>query len=252
MLPYERQALLLERFQSGHVMSAEDIMNHFGVSIATARRDLKRLEDQHHVKKVYGGAVLIDQNEDAPLRDRMILHSEQKAAIGRAAADLVNDGDFILLDSGTTNRQVAIALKKKRGLTVVTNSLLAADELINSDVSLIVLGGQLRKEELSLVGPSVVDMLDNYQASKCFISVSGLSLSYGMSDFLADEVAVKKKFLQRSCQIYLTADSSKFDYVAPRHVCGLTDADAIITDGDLPQETADKYRAAGCRLILAE
>ena len=157
MLPYERQARLLELFQSGRVVSPEDIMQEFGVSIATARRDLKRLETQKQIKKVYGGAILLHQTEDAPLRERMILHQKQKAAIGRAAANLVNDGEFVILDSGTTNRHVAAALKSKHDLTVVTNSFLVSDELVNSDVSLIVLGGQLRKDELSLVGTSTVE-----------------------------------------------------------------------------------------------
>lgn len=252
MLPYERQARLLELFQIGRVVSPEDIMQEFGVSIATARRDLKRLETQKQIKKVYGGAILLHQTEDAPLRERMILHQKQKAAIGRAAANLVNDGEFVILDSGTTNRHVAAALKSKHDLTVVTNSFLVSDELVNSDVSLIVLGGQLRKDELSLVGTSTVDMLDNYQAAKCFISVGGLSLSYGVSDFLADEIAVKKKCIQRSCKVYLIADSSKFDYVAPCHLCELTAPDAIITDADLPAEKVKAFQSAGCRLIIAE
>lgn len=252
MLPYERQARLLELFRSGQVISPEDIMQKFGVSIATARRDLKRLEEQDFVKKVYGGAVLNNQVEDAPLKERITLHQTQKEAIGRAAAELVSDGDFIILDCGTTNRCVAAALKCKRNLTVITNSLLAVNELLNSDVSLIILGGQLRKEEQSLVGPSVLNMLENYQAAKCFISASGLSLSYGASDFLSDEIEVKKKSIQRSCQVFLTADSSKFNYNAPRHLCALDDVDTIITDADLPVEVAQEFRQAGCDLILAK
>lgn len=252
MLPYDRQSQLLKLFQSGKVVSPEDVMRHFGVSIATARRDLNRLEEQHYVRKVYGGAVLIDRSEDAPLKERMTLHQERKASIGRTCADMVSDGDFIILDCGTTPRYIAMYLKEKRDLTVLTNSILVVNELINTDASLIVLGGQLRKGELSLVGPSVLSTLEGYQAAKCFISASGLSTAYGVSDFLQDEIEVKKASIKRSRQVIIVADSSKFNSTSPRHLCALEDADMIVTDSLLPPDTAAEFRAAGCNLILAK
>lgn len=252
MLPYERQSKLLELFQSGGVVSPEDIMQRFGVSIATARRDLKCLEDQHYIKKVYGGAVLVDPSEDAPLKERMTLHQEQKDAIGRACAEMVSNGDFIILDCGTTPPYIAKHLKEKRNLTVLTNSILVINELINTDVSLIILGGQLRKGELSIVGSSVLNMLEKYQVAKCFISASGVNIAYGVSDFVQDEIEVKKKAIKRSRQAIIVADSSKFNFAAPRHLCAFEEADVIITDSLLPPDTVSEFRAAGCNLMLAK
>lgn len=253
MLPYERQSRLFELFQSGEVISAEDIVQQFNVSIATARRDLKHLEDQQQIKKVYGGAVLIkEEDQDAPLKERMCKHQAEKDAIGRACAEMVQDGDFIILDCGTTALYAARYMKYKKNLTVVTNSVLVLNELTNSNVSVVILGGQLRKEELSLVGPSAVAGLDGFQAVKCFISASGLSLSYGVSDFVQDEIEVKKKSITRSSQVIVLADSFKFNYTAPRYLCALEDVHTFVTDASLDPDTEAAFRAAGCNLILAK
>lgn len=252
MLPYERQKHILELFQSGTIVSPEAVMKKFDVSIATARRDLKVLEELHQIKKVYGGAVLLgEEPQDAPLKDRMISHQDKKDAIGRACAAMIEDGDFVILDCGTTTRYVAMHMKNKKDVTVITNSVLVVNELINTDVSVIILGGQLRKGELSIVGPSAVSALEEYQVTKCFISASGLSLSFGMSDFLQDEIEVKKKSISRAAQVFILADSSKFNHTAPRFLCGLNTADAIITDAGLAPELVAEFQAAGCNLILA-
>lgn len=253
MLPYERQSQVMELFQHKTLVSPEDIMKRFGVSIATARRDLSHLEEKQLVKKVYGGAVLTSNaGEDIPMKERMSLHQERKSAIGRYCAELVRDGDFIFLDYGTTPLYVARHLKKRKNVTVITNSVLVINELIDTDASIIVLGGQLRKEELSLAGISTVSALDEYQLAWSFLSVGGLSTDYGITDYHPDEIEVKKKAISRSRQTAFLADSSKFDNVSPRYICALDAVDLVVSDWSLAPDTAAAFRAAGCKLILAD
>lgn len=252
MLPYERQSQVMELFQHKSLVSPEDIIKRFGVSIATARRDLNQLEEKQLIKKVYGGAVLVSTpSEDIPMKERMRLHQDRKSAIGRYCADLVKDGDFIFLDYGTTPLYIAKHIKNKPNVTVITNSVLVINELIDTDISTIVLGGQLRKEELSLFGVSTIAELDSYQFTWSFLSVGALNTAFGITDYYQDEIEAKKKAMSRSQKTAFLADSSKFGNTAPRHICALDAMDLVVSDWTLSDETAAAFRNAGCPLVLA-
>lgn len=252
MLRYERQKQLLDMFTVGEVLHPEDIVNKFGVSLATARRDLKLLEELPYIQKVYGGAVKLEIDpDDTPLLERQHLNVKEKDAIGRWCANLVQDNDLIMLDNGTTPLYIARYLKE-RDITVLTNSLLIVNELASARPEVILLGGTLRKKELSITGYPTLNELKSYNIGKYFMSVSGLSPDTGVSDYHIDEIEVKKNAIACSRDVYLISDSSKFGFVAPRHLCRLDDVSMIITDNGLADAAFEEYKNAGATIHRVE
>lgn len=239
-------------FSAGEVLHPEEVAKRFGVSMATARRDLKLLGELPNIRKVYGGAVKLENEpDDASLHERQHLHTKEKDAIGAYCAGLVRDGDLIMLDNGTTALSVAKNLRD-RNITVVTNSLLVLNELASYRPEVVALGGNLRKEELSITGHTVLRELKSYNISKYFMSVSGLSPETDVSDFHHDEIEVKKVAMSCSREVYIIADHSKFGFIAPRNICALSEVKQIITDTGLSEDEVGKYAEAGAVIRRVE
>src|SRR5512136_1755361 len=150
----ERQQRLLRTIEQQRRITVNQIVAQFEVSLATARRDLETLADQGKVQRVHGGAIAVRlAPPEPPVLQRTSEQSSEKVRIGQAAVDLIADGETIFLSSGTTVLEVARRLRGKRNLTVITNSLLVVNELADApELSLICLGGMLRRSEMSLIG----------------------------------------------------------------------------------------------------
>src|SRR5512147_1732666 len=150
----ERQQRLLRYIEQQQRITVNQVVAHFDVSLATARRDLEVLADQGKVQRVHGGAIAVRQAlPEPPVLQRASEQSSEKVRIGQAAADLIHDGETVFLSSGTTVLEVARQLHGKRALTVITNSLLVINELAHDhDITVINLGGILRHSEMSLIG----------------------------------------------------------------------------------------------------
>jgi len=150
----ERQQRLLRTIEQQQRITVNQIVEHFDVSLATARRDLETLADQGKVQRVHGGALAVRQAPpEPPVLQRTAEQSPEKVRIAQAAVDLISDGETIFLSSGTTVLEVARRLRGKRNLTIITNSLLVLNELADTHgISLICLGGMLRPSEMSLLG----------------------------------------------------------------------------------------------------
>lgn len=224
------------------------------VSVITIRRDLDFLEQQGLLRKVYGGATYLDTPESNQshllFTSRIAQNRHLKERIGRTATQLVNSGDSVILDIGTTCLEVARHLKARTDITVLTNSIAILNELLDAPMEVYSLGGRLRGSELSLTGPQAFSAIRDFCATKAFIGVGGISLENGLTDFNRDSAELCAAIIRRAQQVYVVADSSKFGKAAFSVIGELDCVDGIITDSGIPKKYADALEERGVKVIL--
>ncbi|MBM7704351.1 DeoR/GlpR family DNA-binding transcription regulator [Metabacillus iocasae] len=253
MYPLERQQLILRMLVVKKTLTMNELTEALDISIDTVRRDIQQLVKQGKIEKIYGGIKLIETiMGESNIDERMVKNLEEKEAIAKACSQLINDGDCIYLDSGSTTYHIAKYMKTKKKLTVVTNSLPAASELLHSDVELIIIGGKMRKQEQSIVTYDYLFNFEKLNVTKAFICASGISLEKGISDYSLEEVVTRKKIISLAEQVYVAAGSEKFEKNVTVAVTPLSDVHAIITDCNLPKDIQKTYEAAGIQLYLAK
>lgn len=252
MLPQERDKKLTEYLQEHEIIKIDQMVKLFGISIETARRDLTRLEKEGVIKKIYGGAMLITEEELEPTTlERLSKNLTEKTAIGKKCAEFIHDGDSILLEVGTTILQAAKALKNKKRLKVVTNSIHVVNELMGTDSEIYMIGGKVRHGEGSISGALSIADLENFQIGKAIISAGGVTLERGLSDYNVEEALVRRKVVEQAKESILVADSSKFGHDVLAHVCPISAINLIITDSKLDPALIAKFEAANSNLVLA-
>lgn len=252
MLAEERRLRIVDTVERAGTASVQPLADAFGVSTMTIRRDLQTLEREGRIRRVHGGAIVLrGRGYEPPFPSRADQHLDEKRRIARRAADLVADGDTIVLDIGTTILELARCIRGKHNLTVLATSLQVANELA-SDIGmhLIVLGGVVRYPELSITGSLSEEMLRQFSFDKAFISASGFDLD-GITGFSLEDSFIKSILVQRARQRILLADHSKFGIVAFRHVAPLTSMDTIITDANASEEMIAEVRSLGGDVLLA-
>ena len=253
MLPSERHKKMLDLLATKNVITIPEFIAAFPISIETVRRDLTLLEKQGHIKKVYGGAKLRDSNINEPtLESRMIDKLRQKEAIGRKCAEFIQDGDCLFIDSGSTTYHIAKYLAGKKNLTVVTNSIPVVSQLIGSDTEIIVIGGRIRHRERSVVTYDYMFNFDNLNIQKSFICAGGITVENGISDFDMQEAVTRKMIIDRSKEVYVAADSSKFQRDVAINIAPLAKISGIITDANLSRTLAGSFKKTKTALFLAE
>lgn len=221
ILADNRKSMILRMLQKQGSVAVTDLSEHFSVSPGTVRNDLDTLQRQGMLKRTHGGAVAIEtacfpEVETSPVSDRKILNAGWKAQIGMAAAQMVQDGETIFLDSSTTTFFLASHLKERKGLIIITNSERIVMELSNiEDILIVCTGGLLRKKNLSYVGKSAETLLKSgaYVADRMFFSCYGISMEFGIFDSSEEEANIKKAMLQSARTATLLCDQSKFDKV---------------------------------------
>lgn len=231
MLPIERQVKIKEYLVEKGFASVEDLSKIFNVSEMTIRRDLDELHKQGLIQRIYGGAMA---NDPAFFEMSVMAKSNQfayeKERIGQAAAELVSDGETILMDSGTTTLEIAKNLKYKK-ITVITNALNVAIELaVCPQIEIIVAGGILRKAVLNTVGPQTDSFINDMRVDKAFIGVEGVHPETGISvpDLL--NAHSKRVMISIAHQSIVVADHSKLGRHTTNKISSLEDIDMIITD----------------------
>jgi DeoR family transcriptional regulator of aga operon len=250
---YERREQLLHWIERTGRVSIAEIREHFGVSEATARRDLEALAEQSKIRRVRGGAIMIRQAPpEPPFLQREREQSLEKERIGQVAASLVQEGETIFLASGTTTLAVARHLRSRHNLTVITNSLpvmnLLADE---PGITLIGIGGMLRKSELSFIGHIAEHAIAELRADKVFIGVHSLSLEHGLTSDYLPEILTDRAILRIGREVILVADHTKFNRVSTALVAPLTSVHCIVTDSAAPPDIVEAIRRMGIEVILA-
>jgi len=253
MLNLERRNKILELVEERGKVEVAELSRRFEISEATIRTDLKELDRSGLLRRAHGGAIRVDRvGADPSLQIKAGIRAEQKRRIGAAAAALVEDGDSIILDSGTTTLQVARHLKGKRDVKVITNALNVAAELATATgVQLILLGGLVRPNSLSVVGHFAQDMLAQLSADKLFLAVDAFDLELGLSTPNLEESQVNQAMARVAKQTILVADSSKFGKQSLSRIVPLSVVHTIVTDDELPADSRAALDARGIEVILA-
>lgn len=247
-----RRQALLERLRVSRFATVAQLSAALGVSEVTVRRHLQQLEDQGLVVRTRGGAMVVSGPLEEPgLTAKQGLQAEEKRRIAAAAAALVEDGDAVALNAGTTTAALARVLAARKGLTVVTNSLPVVVALASSDVQLVVVGGQLRSRSLALVGPLALQALAEIHVSKAFIGVNGLSLQHGITTPNLEEAMVNRAMLRAAERVIVVADRTKFGRVAFSRIAQLDEIHAVVTDREAPPDVVAALRERGIEVILA-
>ncbi len=249
MLISARQGSILRRIQETGDVSVQELANDLGVSPSTIRRDLNLLSAEGHLRRVHGGGSLDSDKID--FREVLARSSPAKEKIANRAAELVEDGDVVLLDIGTTTAMLARALRGRK-ITVLTSSLAVLDELrTDPEVELVILGGVLRRSYHSLVGSLALASLANIRANISFLGCSGIREDTTVQDTTGIEVPVKQAILGTSAKIVLLADETKFPGVGIRDVCTAKRISTLVTSRGADPRTLEAFRKAGSEVVLA-
>ncbi len=234
LLVAERRRRILELLDEQERVTVNDLARRFRISAVTARGDLDALANTGRIVRSHGGALRgVDPLQDLPLAEKERQHHAEKVRIGRAAAALVRDNETIILDSGTTAMEVARALRtgQVRGLTVITNALTIALELGQvRDIGVIVLGGMLRPESASLVGPSAERALRGLNADRLFLGVDGFDLQFGLSTPDVLEAHLNAVMIQVSREVTVVADASKLARRSLSAIAPIKEIHRLVTD----------------------
>lgn len=248
----ERRVIILNRLESKGQVDVSTLSKDLGVSEVTIRNDLARLEQKKMLIRARGGAIKLDRvAADFDLSDKNKKHYEEKKRIGVAAAKLVEEGDTIILDSGTTTIEIAKNLSASNTLTVITNALNVASILAeHKNASVIIPGGFLRKNSLSLVGATAEESYRNYFCDKLFIAVDGFSAAHGLSTPNVEEAHLNRVMIEISKKVIVVADSSKFLKRSFAFIAPISDIDVVITDAGIPTEEHKKLENAGIQVLV--
>src|SRR5581483_7810965 len=237
MLPDRRHELILRTLREDGPATISVLANRVGASHATIRRDLVQLDEEGLLKRVYGGAVPIVDRDD-PFVDVATVRVKEKDLIAQKCAELVKDGETVLLDIGTTAHQIARQLHG-RSLTVITSSLAVYEELADEQtIQLVLLGGVVRRDYRSLVGFLTEDNLRQIHADRLFLGTSGVRPNGQVMDTTVVEVPVKRAMIAASDRVVLVADVGKFPGTGMCRVCGPQELDTVVTNGPVDQPTA--------------
>ena len=248
----ERRSAIIAMLHDKNFIKMSDIVSMFDVSNETARRDLDYLQDQQIVRRVYGGAI-IEGNSLLPNKKShpSLLNSELNA-IGKAAAEMVFPGEAVFIGPGSTALQVARHLRNRSNITVVTNSLAVATELVSSDVTTYILGGLLNRDEQDIRGELVRECANHFFFDKAFFGCGGITLDLGVMDFSATHTPIHSQVVKRANQRILVASSKKFGTHAFLSACSLNDINVIITDMKIPEVYYSSLKDMGIKLVLVE
>jgi DeoR/GlpR family transcriptional regulator of sugar metabolism len=248
----QRRESILEVVAEVGFASVEQLSSRLSVSQMTVRRDLQRLEDEGLLRRTHGGATVTQRAGERGFAERASDALSEKRAIGRAAGALVEDGQTIILDSGTTALEVARQLTGKRSLTVITNSLRVLEALSHSNhIQVLGTGGILKHQELAMVGPLAEKSLQERRVDAAFISASGVSIADGATDYEDYEVAVKRAMLAAARRAYLIVDSTKVDVMTPLIIAPCSAFEGLITDSGISASFAEAARDANLSLLVA-
>jgi DeoR/GlpR family transcriptional regulator of sugar metabolism len=245
---------VLRLLETRDSVQVSELAETFSVSEVTVRSDLASLARQGLVARVRGGVRALQQGQSEVGFDlRLRLEVERKRAIGRAAAAMVGEGEAVALDASTTAYYLALELRTKRELVVVTNGLLVATALADAPgITVLVTGGALRLSAMSLVGDLGADVLRTTRINKGFLGARGLSLERGLMDLNPDEVRIKQEMADACEQVYGIFDGTKWHRSALLTFVPSEELTGIVTDSSAPASEVEAWRAVGVDVVLTD
>jgi len=248
-----RKSILHQLNKTGQVLVPE-LSKEFDVSEVTIRNDLEQLEKKNILIRARGGAIKIEGGVgiDYHISEKDKLHIEEKVRIGKKAGQLINENDTIIIDSGTTTIQITKYLDHLSDITVVCNALNIVSQLIQlKNVNLIIPGGYLRKNSLSLVGPLAEKNMQNLYVDKVFIGVDGFDTRHGIYTPNIEESYFNEIMIKISKEVIVVCDSSKFLRRSLAFICSVSKIHCVITDNGILDEDKKRLEDAGIKVIIA-
>ena len=251
MLTRERKAYILAVLERDGRVLAKAVSQALGLSEDTIRRDLRELAAEGRLQRVHGGALPASPAL-ADFAGRAKVSPEGKAAVGRAAAALVRPGQVVFLDGGTTAVQVARHLARDLRVTVVTHSPSVAVALADHPaVKVELIGGRLFKHSVVAVGTAAAEAIARVRADLFFLGVTGVHPEAGLTTGNAEEAAIKRAIARQAAETVVLASAEKIGAASPYLVLPLSEVDAILVEGGMPEEVASAYRSCGVTLLVA-
>lgn len=248
----ERHGKIVEYLKRGGEVTVVELSREFGVSDMTVRRDLEKLEKTGILYRTYGGARLASNiGFEVPYALRRTEHQEEKRLIGRAAAGLIEQNDVIFLDVGSTCGQIASHIGASKRLTVLTNWIPNVLTLLKKkDITVVLIGGILRHDEMSLTDSFAEEMLKQFYIDKAFLGVSAICANRGITDYDYGEVRIKREVIAQAREVIVVVDHSKFGKTALLKIAPITQVHHVITGVEAPPEELAALRAMGIRVTV--
>jgi DeoR family transcriptional regulator of aga operon len=252
LLNEERRRAILEVLNREGRVLVLDLARRFETSQVTIRKDLEDLHAHGLIHRTHGGALPAREGalEDPTLREKEKLHRKEKLRIAEAAARLVQEGQVVILDSGTTTTAIARALRHFQNLTIVTNAVNIAAELSGTAVEVILTGGTLRKNSFSLVGPIAEETLHRLNADLLFLGVDGFDVHYGLSTPNLLEAKVNRVMVGVAKRTVAACDSSKFGRRSLSLIVPPQALHEVISDRGAPKSDIAALKKAGIEVTL--
>ena len=250
-----RRKKILEHIKDTGEVMVTQLSKEFNVSEVTIRNDLEHLERKNLLVRARGGAIHTENHVgiDQRIAEKNKIHATEKAAIGKLASSLINDGDTIIIDSGTTTAEIVKHLDRIKHLNVITNALNIANLLAaHPAVNIIIPGGYLRQNAMSLVGPLAEKNLRNFFVDKVFLSTDGFDTKQGIFTPNIDEAHLNGIMIEITKEVILVTDSSKFKRKSLAFICGLDKIKKVVTDNGIQQDDKKRLEDAGIEVLIAK
>lgn len=251
----ERRALILKMLETENEISVTTLSKQLGISEVTIRKDFTNLQSRNLLVRTRGGAIrkpVENLNEDTAISKKSMFNFREKERIGRLAATLIKNGDHLMLDSGTTTLEIAKNLEAYSDLTILTNAMNIAEELLKyKRFTVIILGGHLRVNSHSTIGPMALNTLSNFANYKLFLGVDSFSFENGISTPNMEEAMLNQAMISQASEVIAVFDSSKFNKRSFCHIAHCEQINAIVTDKNLASSTASRLKAKNIALHLA-
>ena len=245
MLGPARQSAILKAVTARGSCTVSDLARELDVSGETIRRDIRVMARQGLVRKVHGGVSVPDQLRESSFRQRLLENAEAKQVIARLAAAQVQNGDSLMMDTGSTTAYVARELVDHRDLMLITNCTEIARTLARGNSNRVFLvGGELRGDDGALFGREAARFVGHYRCRVALLSIGAIDLAGGFMDFHPEEAEFSQAVIAQASRVVVTADHSKFGRQATVKVCDLADVDALITDRPPPPAFAKSLTEA--------
>ncbi|MBM3700163.1 MAG: DeoR/GlpR transcriptional regulator [Actinobacteria bacterium] len=255
-IPEIRRQEIRGLIQQEKSVSVEKIADVFGISVITVRRDLEKLDELGYISKVHGGAIVKDSFTYEPVFEtQKNLYREEKLRIAKEASKRINDGDSIIIESGSTCLALVSLLGDKKNLKISTAGVSVANELLKlvqdkKDFEVSACGGIIREGSSTYVGPHAVSYFKNLNVDMAFIGAVAISVEKGLSTATQFDAEIVKSVTECAKKVIILTDSSKFEKESYINFLSLKDADEIITDSNLKKDTAESLVKQGIKLTL--
>lgn len=252
MFAADRRLKILESVADAQTIHAGELAQRFSVSEMTIRRDIQRLERDGFLRRTYGGATAhLTRSFDLAFNARALQAAREKRLIGMRAASLLDDVRVLFLGIGTTCEQLARYLPAGAERTIVTGSLPSASLLGTRPVRTVILGGLVRRDELTCSGPVAAATLARYHFDAAVVGAAGLSARDGLTELHDDDAEINRLAIERSARTIVLADGSKLGAVTAAAVAPASRLEVLVTDPSAPLDELERLRAVGLEVIIA-